>query len=147
MRVLKNLFGNNTKISADNIAIKDNNKGITLNEYLDSKIIYDSGSNSNGSWIRFNDGTMVCTKNLIGTTGRFNLWANGTYYMDIQNGNWPLSFTKLDDIQVTNAHNQMWCCCSNHSLVSAGVTRLVRPDDGGSGQNYNINIMGIGKWK
>ena len=35
MKVLKNLFGNNTKISAENIAIKDNNnEAKTLDEYL-----------------------------------------------------------------------------------------------------------------
>ena len=35
MKVLKNLFGNNTKISADNIAVKDSNgKSKTLSNYL-----------------------------------------------------------------------------------------------------------------
>lgn len=35
MKVLKNLFGNNTKISASDIAIKNsNNKGMSLDNYL-----------------------------------------------------------------------------------------------------------------
>lgn len=29
-------------------------------ELLSNKVIYDSGSNSSGKWIRFEDGTMIC---------------------------------------------------------------------------------------
>lgn len=142
MNKIKIDLDNNLIFRSENIEYKNDN----LKNYLDGQII-ESGSNSNGNYIKYANGILICTKNLTGTTGKFDLWANSTYYMDIQNGDWPLSFAKLDNIQVTNAHNQMWCCCSNHSLVSAGVTRLLRPDNGGSGQNYNINIMGIGRWK
>ena len=34
-------------------------------ELLNTKIIYDSGSNSNGSWIKFADGTMICRRTSI----------------------------------------------------------------------------------
>ena len=42
MKVLKNLFGNNTKISAEDIVIKDSNNKARI---LDKSVIVNSGSN------------------------------------------------------------------------------------------------------
>lgn len=51
MKVLKNLFGNNTKISASDIAIKNsNNKGMSLDNYLKRTTLYD---NSDGTKANF----------------------------------------------------------------------------------------------
>lgn len=50
MKVLKNLFGNNTKINASDIAIKNsNNKGMSLDNYLKKSTLYDNpdGTNAN----------------------------------------------------------------------------------------------------
>ena len=48
MKVLKNLFGNNTKISAEDIAIKNsNNKGMSLDNYLKKSTLYDNSDGTN----------------------------------------------------------------------------------------------------
>lgn len=109
--------------------------------------IVESGSNDNGSWIKYADGIMICFKRVSGTTARFNLWTNGTYYYDIQNGSWSQPFITFLNVQCTSATNQSWAIISNYSLISAGTTRLIRPDDGGSGQNYVVDLLAIGKWK
>ena len=64
MKVLKNLFGNNTKISASDIAIKDSNNKARI---LDKSVIVDSGSNENGSWVKWADGTMVVLQEYFDT--------------------------------------------------------------------------------
>lgn len=111
--------------------------------------IIESGSNTNGSWIKFSDGTMICYKEISGNTGGvFELWANGIYFFDINNGNWANEFKQIQNVQVTNKSSQMWCTTFETTNTFAGKTRLIRPNDGGSaGQNYNINIMALGKWK
>ena len=84
-------FKNNTYI--DSSAIAHNRQ--SLKNILEAKTIYDSGSNSNGSWLRYNDGTMICYG-----TRYFTITADylvGTLYynqngVNIGLGNYPLSF-------------------------------------------------------
>ncbi len=59
MKVLKNLFGNNTKISADNIAIKNsNNRAKNLDDYLANMqptILYENPSGFSSGTIHLTD--------------------------------------------------------------------------------------------
>lgn len=59
MKVLKNLFGNNTKISADNIAMKDsNNKARTLEDYLTymkPTVLYENVNGVSSGTIKLSD--------------------------------------------------------------------------------------------
>lgn len=51
MKVLKNLFGNNTKISANDIAIKNlNNKSMSLDNYLKKTTLYDNSDGTNANF-------------------------------------------------------------------------------------------------
>lgn len=51
MKVLKNLFGNNTKISASDIAIKNsNNKSMSLDNYLKKTTLYDNSDGTNANF-------------------------------------------------------------------------------------------------
>lgn len=51
MQVLSNLFGLNKKINASDIAVKKNNKGVTLNDYLDNLNEYSTEETVIGKWI------------------------------------------------------------------------------------------------
>ena len=51
MQVLKNLFGLNKKINASDVAVKKNNKGVTLNDYLDNLNEYSTEETVIGKWI------------------------------------------------------------------------------------------------
>lgn len=61
MKILKNLFGKNTKIATSDIATI---AGVPL----DDLTIVDSGANANGSWIKFADGTMICRHKFSGVS-------------------------------------------------------------------------------
>ena len=139
-------------IAANDIAIGNlSNLNTSSKDNLVTAInsIVESGVNDNGSWIKFADGTMICTKIVSGNTGNvLNLWYNGIYFMDIQNGNWAQEFVELYNTQATNQNLQLWCTIGNVTTTSAGTTRIIRPDDGGNkGQNYSISLLAIGKWK
>ena len=46
--------------------LKNSNNAILGNiNNLNNKVIYDTGSNQYGNWIRYTDGTMICTRNNI----------------------------------------------------------------------------------
>ena len=107
--------------------------------------IVESGSNSNGNWIKYSDGTMICTKQ-IGTDISTTLWASGIYYSDYNTGNWAQTFSKLNGVQVTSLTNQWWCNVSNSTTSNSGTLRLMRPDSA-SPVYFSASIVGFGRWK
>lgn len=62
MQVLSNLFGSNKKINANDVAVKKNNKGITLDNYLDNLNEYSTDERLIGKWI---DGKPLYRKVII----------------------------------------------------------------------------------
>lgn len=112
---------------------------------LDDKIIYDSGSNSNGEYIRFADGTMICSKYYAGNPTSVLQWSSAIYYVDVPMGSWAAPFKVIKNVQVSNATNQYWCNIVNASETSAGTVRLIRPDK--NAPTYNIHLFAIGRWK
>ena len=87
---------------------------------------------------------MICTKKLTGKSST-SVWASPIYYQDIENGNWASEFVSIQNVQVTNTGLQFWATIGSYSTISAGTTRILRPDN--YSQTYNIDIFAIGKWK
>lgn len=128
---------NNLMLRSENIEYD----GDSLKNKLDTVI--ESGSNENGNYIKFSDGTMICHKTKQGIS---NLSSWGTlFYEDINCGTWAMPFSELLNIQCTNNNLQFWCSIDNDSKNSCGTARLMRPDS--NNQSYNLEILGIGKWK
>lgn len=128
----KDLPNTDTPINAENL------------NYNFSHVI-ESGSNENGSYIKFADGTLICCKNYASTPTSLKLWGGSIYYTDIQMGVWALNFKILKNAQVSNTTAQYWCNVYDTSETSAGKVRLIRPDNNTVG--FNIHLFAIGKWK
>lgn len=83
MKVLSNLFGNNSKINASEIAIKDNNgKAKTLNNYLDNINKYSTDEKIIGTYI---DGKPLYKKTFQVTTSATLNAFNDIYSANIEN--------------------------------------------------------------
>ena len=118
----------------------------TATDYMPYKGVgYTSGTNDYGSWIKFEDGTMICTKTIAGTPSSVNLWANNIYYSDISAGNWANPFTALINVQVSDSSSQYWCNICNVNETSSGTVRILRPDN--NALAYEVRILAIGRWK
>lgn len=115
----------------------------SVKEYI-NKYIVKSGSNSNGNYIKFSDGTMICHKHIAGTGGSVNAWGS-LYFRDVQAGNWAMDFKTILNVQCTNATNQYWASVSNASETSCGTVRLIRPDS--NAVEYHIHLFAIGTWE
>lgn len=120
----------------------------------DPEVLYDfnlslaanaSGTNENGSWHRFADGTMFCSKVIIGVPSELYLWDNNWYYVDIDGGDYAQIFTELYGCSLTTTTNQYLVCTSDASATSIGKIRLVRPN--AQANLYVINVMAWGRWK
>lgn len=83
MKVLSNLFGNNSKINASEIAIKDNNgKAKTLDNYLDNINKYSTDEKIIGTYI---DGKPLYKKTFQVTTSATLNAFNDIYSANIEN--------------------------------------------------------------
>lgn len=148
MKILKNLFGNNTKISADNIAINTDNGGITL----DNCVVIESGSNENGDWIKYNNGFMLCSKRVVKTNYELtNAWYslfNNKNDERLDLGDYPISFISEPRVSLTYmSSNSAWIINNEGSSTDTpGKIQLCTVSSRTIGKLI-IDIMAFGKWK
>lgn len=125
----------------------DEDKGGPLQ--LDGARIIESGSNSNGSYIKWSDGTMICTKSVIVSTKIENPWGNLFESSQLDLGNFPVSFIETPVLSVNKTIGRgSWLELVEGTTNSAiGNTYLVSAVSTTSTINITINIIAIGKWK
>ncbi|MFQ2052029.1 prophage tail fiber N-terminal domain-containing protein [Aeromonas veronii] len=107
-----------------------------------------SGSNANGSWIKYRDGTMICTmsKGVTGLTGT----AYGSVYGNSQTRiAYPKEFAGTPVVAPSSSippNITSWCTTSRPDNISAGVIIFsgtnISPVD-----KFNIELIAVGRWK
>lgn len=147
MQVLSNLFGLNKKINANDIAVKDNNNNART---LDKSVIIDSGSNENGSWVKWADGTMICTKR-VSFVSKFNM-AWGAFYETptlIPIGSFAKTFIDVPIISITSSIGSTVIPETPYDFGKDGIIgiTLARPVKSDSEIGGEFDITAIGKWK
>lgn len=114
--------------------------------YINS--IIESGSNENGNWIKYADGTMICWKEYAFTTLSFTTTWGSVYESAIQNfGATPQTFISTPTIFANNGNGAHAAIegINNTSTTSFGAAQLYRPVSGTA--TGTINLLAIGKWK
>lgn len=106
--------------------------------------IVESGSNENGSWTKWADGTMICTKTISGKVDLY-LWVTPIYYGDVQCGKWAQTFNRLDGVSHSCDSSQAWITVYNQTKSSAGSVRFISTNNGF--KDYIVRLTAIGKWK
>lgn len=110
--------------------------------------LIEEGSNSNGNYIKYANGTMICwTKQTI-TTAITTAWGVLYESSGIDLGTMPATFISTPSITATiNSQRAAFIeSVYNSSTTSWGRTYLVRPMSTSS-NSYDITLMAIGKWK
>ena len=109
--------------------------------------IIDSGSNSNGNYIKYYDGTMICYKTLTREVAMTTAWGS-LYEGSMQLGNWSQNFISTPNVQVTNIGTSgamIECFDVAPTTTSAGTVFLARAIS--YTVDVTVNVVGIGKWK
>lgn len=112
----------------------------------------ETGSNTNGSWIKYSDGRMTCFKTVTGTTNISTGWGNSYTSADVSLGSWPQTFTAEPELQITqrrygtNAYNYFLGGVKSVSTTSAGDISLLRFSSQSNVQ-YKLYIEAKGRWK
>lgn len=113
-----------------------------------------NGSNSNGSWVKYSDGTMICRKTVTGTTNINVAWGN-SYTTGASNtidlGNYAQEFIDIPEVQITghrgsSGQNFMIATLDETTKSYVGKTSLLRFTSA-KNVSYKIFITAIGRWK
>jgi hypothetical protein len=113
--------------------------------------IYDSGTNSNGSWIRYTDGTMQCWQQGV-TYIPVNINLTFAYSSAAQSGSFPQSFIStpafLHSSGSQGAYGIQWTAMNGafNTTSFSGIQILAPPASGGVGFG-TFNWQAIGKWR
>ena len=109
-----------------------------------------SGSNENGNWIKFPDGTMICTKKVKFTNVVINtVW--GSFYETARKlnfGDYAQEFIEIPNVSIDLAEGAT-CFCetfSERTKKSIGNTWLCKPTVESNG-TMTFDVIAIGRWK
>lgn len=113
----------------------------------------ESGSNTNGSWTKWADGTMIINKTVLGTANITNAWGSLYISADINLGDFPVPFIEIPTIVVspqTQTGTQYMLIGQGGSgygtETNAGNVALVRPNSR-TDVAYRLEVIAKGKWK
>ena len=139
----KNLPDTTTPINAENLN----------NNFTECNNIVESGSNANGTYIKYSDGTMICARTITGTVAITETWGSGCTSganSTIELGNWATPFISTPIISVTpirtGGGNYWLGAITNPNATAGGYCTLLR-FNAGTSVNYGLNVIGIGRWK
>lgn len=121
----------------------------TLETNIDTELgkIIDSGSNSNGTWIKWMDGTMICRKKMdFGEKAVSNPWGSLYESNSLTIGDYAQPFVEIPDISIMPTSTFFVEPAGNHSKTYFGSFWAVRPIN--SPNFYpSVSCIAIGKWK
>ena len=119
-------------------------QGKELNEKISG--IIESGSNSNGSYIKFSDGTMICRKYInFGEMEVSNTWGSMYETSELSIGNYAQPFIEIPQISVMPRNTFFVEKKIDISSTSWGNFWAVRPVS--MTMYIGVDCIAIGKWK
>lgn len=110
--------------------------------------IVESGSNYNGSWIKYSDGRLITMHKVTRTLARTSAWGNmykSTTQADL--GNYPMAFKDIPFVYVTlHEVNASLEAVQFSSANNAGKVYILAPTSSKSA-DYTFQVLAIGRWK
>lgn len=115
------------------------------------QVISEVGSNANGSYIKYEDGTLICyvTKSINFSFSSSQMWGSMWESDSTSLGTFPYTFYSTPTISVTNNSGAGGFIegIQSTSTTSIGTTYMCRPLDTNTAQTYTLSIIAIGRWK
>lgn len=144
-----NLMQNNVENSFKSIKTISDTDTYNCN-YINN--IVESGNNDNGNWVKFEDGTMICTGTITATIDCTNTWGTLYYGQNNDKYNFAQSFIKPPILNLqyttTGAMSFIPIVYSGIVIDKDGFKRIeiARPN---SVTNLGVKVyfIAIGKWK
>lgn len=142
MKVFKNLFGRGDKIHVDEIAVAP---GLLLG----GAVIVESGSNENGEYVRFGDGTQMCWHHVGNWPGSMPATATGSLYRSSADLVWTYPKPFVDEPYADGSSSgYSWvndAGGANRDNTESYSFRVYR--SAAATVNPHIRLWAIGRWK
>lgn len=105
----------------------------------------DTGSNANGTWTKFADGTMICRHSKSISVDCTSQWGN-LYEGGASAGSFPATFSAIPTVMVTNTTPDGYFeGLRDSSTTSWGTIRMAIPTS--TTRSFVVNLLAIGRWK
>lgn len=108
--------------------------------------IVETGSNANGNYIKYANGTMICYNNISQTVNITSSY-EGEYYVGTGTINYPVSFVAVPTVTVTLAQNSALLRFNFTSLYADRFNGYISKLQSKSNVNVIIQYIAIGRWK
>jgi hypothetical protein len=121
----------------------------TDEEYGGTTGIAQSGSNANGRYIKYADGTMICTKTVTHTGAILTAWGNLYESSPVNLGSFAQEFAEIPNISVTpqNGDGAWMEGVRQVTTTSAGITNFLRPNSDADSKTRNVSVIAVGRWQ
>lgn len=143
-----NTYYNVEGIKAEHI--ENNNLELLFknNEWLFISDIIDSGSNANGKWTKYKDGTMICSNTKTVTT-TLNSAYGAFYITPYQAGQkFPKQFTGVPDItQYVESATNVWLLSAAMTTNTTSGGTFVLGVASSASITFKLTYLATGRWK
>ena len=121
---------------------------ITGNITMGGASIVEQGTANGGTYIKFANGTMICTKKHSFTSTTQTAWGSMYYGSEINIGSLPANFTAVPTVTAlsTGANEFFLASIRNTTTSTWGQMYIYRPLSTGS-SSYVVDLIAVGRWK
>lgn len=141
--------------SLSNVYGTSNSNGYTQ-EYINNNVgVVESGSNANGSYVKYSDGTMICYQSQVFSNYQITGQQGVLYTTTLTPNDYPVAFIGNLPIVSRSIKSTNWTVygfgsdnATAPSLTNSGSFEIFRGSSTGTGTvNTIIDIIAIGRWK
>ena len=140
-----------SKTTATSAQVIDGYSESTTDAYSCNYInkIIESGSNANGSYIKYFDGTMIVRQRKSVSTTIDGSWGSLFNSPNISLDNYPVEFTELPSVSMfaEGSSSAMIMNAGNGTMIKPPPINLIRGEKITTSTNFTVNVTAIGKWK
>ena len=120
-------------------------KGKLLNDC----VIVGKGTNTNGTYIKWGNGLMICIKRVTGTANIKETWGNiydtGNQVIDF--GNWAEPFIDIPELSIQfKGANGQWIEGISNATASHACNVVIASATNKTA-NFTYDLIGVGRWK
>lgn len=110
--------------------------------------IIESGSNENGSYVKYSDGTMICSKTVTGSSPNSGWWSFCQRTNEKIQVNFPATFKSIESVVATPTDmlGGLFTVMVSTKTTSYFAFTGLRAN-GTTVTNYSFDYIAFGKWK
>ena len=115
---------------------------------LEGAVIVDSGSNANGNWVKFADGTMICTVTKQTIDELTNPWGQ-LFRTGSTKWVYPVPFLRVPQISAfpVSGASYTWASIGQSASLNSECDFGVFSADKRTGVKPFVSVTAIGRWK